>query len=142
VGRRPGTAPLRYRSAPQNAGVRRQRADSVIASGLFSAMVVLSLLCWGPIPIGCLWLGSRAQYVSGSVTVGIVASFGSAGVALCGSLMVLQRLDHAWVLARRASGRDQRSGALARIFAATAMICVVVFSVWFLVILGPNDPNL
>jgi len=105
-------------------------------------MALLCLLCWGPIPIGCLWLGSRAQYLSGNVEFGIVVSFGTAGAALCGSLMVLQRLDHAWVLVRRASGRDQRKGTLPLIFAATAAICVVVFSFWFLVILGPNDPNL
>ena len=142
VGRRPGTAPVRYRSAPETANVRRRRADSVIASVLFSAMVALCLLCWGPIPIGCLWLGSRAQYLSGSVNLGIIVSFASAGTALYGSLTVLQRLDHAWVLVRRAAGHDQRKGTLARIFAATAGICVVAFSFWFLVILGPNDPNL
>ena len=142
VGRRPGTAPVHYRSAPETAGATRRRADGVIANGLFAAMVLLCLLCWGPIPIGCLWLGSRAQYVAGSVNVGIVVSFGSAAAALYGSLMVLQRLDHAWVLVRRASGRDQRKGTLPRIFAATAMICVVAFSFWCLVILGPNDPNL
>jgi hypothetical protein len=142
VGRRPGTAPVRYRSAPKGVDASRRRLDGVIANGLFSVMVVLCSLCWGPIPIGCLWLGSRAQYLSDNVEFGIVVSFGAAGAALYGSLIVLQRLDHAWVLVRRASGRDQRKGTLALIFAATAAICVVVFSFWFLVILGPNDPNL
>lgn len=39
-------------------------------------------------------------------------------------------------------GHDQRKGTLPRIFAATAVICWAVFSFWFLVILGPNDPDL
>ena len=142
VGRRPGTAPTRYRSAPETAGLARQRADRAVSSLLFCAMVVLCLLCWGPVPVASLWLGSRAQYLSGSVNVGIVTSLGTAAAALYGSLMVLQRLDHAWVLVRRASGRDQRKGTLARIFAATAVVSVIAFSFWFLVVLGPNDPNL
>ena len=142
VGRRPGTAPIRYRSPPEQSGTRRQRADAALANVLFVSMVLLCLLCWGPIPIACLWLGSRASYLSGSVNVGIVVSFGSAAAALFGSLGILQRLDRAWVLVRRAAGNDQRKGVLARIFAVSAAIGVVVFSFWFLVILGPNDPNL
>jgi ABC-type transport system involved in cytochrome c biogenesis permease subunit len=105
-------------------------------------MALLCLLCWGPIPIGCLWLGSRAEYRSGSVNAGIVVSFGTAAAALFGCLMVLQRLDESWVLVRRASGRDQSNGTLAHIFMATAIVCFVAFSFWFMVILGPNDPNL
>ena len=142
VGRRPGTAPVRYRSPPEPAGRRRRRADAALASLLLAAMVVLCLLCWGPIPIGCLWLGSRADYLSGSVNVGIVVSFGSAAAVLYGSLSVLLRLDRTWVLVRRAAGHDQRNGMLARIFAVSAVIGAVVFSFWFLVLLGPNDPNL
>jgi hypothetical protein len=142
VGRRPGTAPVRYRSAPKIADPRRRRVDGAIAGGLFAAMLVICLLCWGPIPVACLWLGSRAQYASRSANVGIVVSFAGAAAALYGSLVLLGRLDHAWILVRRASGTDQRKGALARIFAASAVICVIAFSVWFLVILGPNDPNL
>ena len=142
VGRRPGTAPVRYRSAPEPTSVRRRRTDATLANALFVAMVVLCLLCWGPIPIACLWLGSRAQYWSNNANVGILVTFGSAAAALYGSLSVLQRLDGAWVLVRRASGRDQRRGLLGLIFASAAVACFVVFSFWFLVILGPNDPNL
>jgi cytosine/adenosine deaminase-related metal-dependent hydrolase len=105
-------------------------------------MVLLSLLCWGPIPLACLWLGSRANYLSSSIALGITVSFGSTGIALFGSLSALQRIDQAWILVRRAAGRDQRKGTLARIFAATAITGAALFTLWFLVILGPNDPNL
>jgi hypothetical protein len=142
VGRRPGTALTRYAAPPQPDGALRRRADGMLSHLLFTAMVLISVLCWGPIPIGCLWLGSRANYLSGNVEIGIVVSFGSAGVALFGALKVMQRIDGAWVLVRRAAGHDQRNGSLPRIFALTAILGAVIFTVWFLVILGPNDPNL
>jgi len=142
VGRRPGTAPVHYREAPQRAGGLRGHADKQIANALLAAIVALCLLCWGPIPIACLWLGSRAQYYSGNVEFGIVVTFGSAAALLFGNLSLMQRLDRAWVLVRRAAGHDQRRGVLPRVFAVTAVVCWAVFTVWFLVILGPNDPNL
>ena len=50
-------------------------------------------------------------------------------------------VDHAWKLVRRAAGHHQERGALERIFAASVGIAVVVFTVWFLFIQGP-DPVL
>ena len=101
-------------------------------------MIALSLLCWGPIPLACLWLGSQADYLSGSVSFGILVSFVGLFVFLFGALAVLRRLDAAWILVRRAAGHDQRTGALGRIFAATAAICALVFTFWFVVINGPG----
>ena len=40
---------------------------------------------------------------------------------------------------RRAAGHDQRTGALARVFAITAAVCATVFIVWFVVIHGPGS---
>jgi hypothetical protein len=95
VGRRPGTAPVRYRSVPIEMGEHRRRLDALLANAMFLGMLVLCLLCWGPIPMAALWLGSRADYLSGNVEAGIVATFGSAGLLLFGCLSVLQRLDRA-----------------------------------------------
>lgn len=142
IGRRPGTSPTRYRDLPQLGSIARQRTDGVLAWVLLVGMSATGLLCWGPIPVAGLWLGSRAQYLSGNVELGIVVSFGSVGAGLLGAVGVLQRLDRVWILVRRAAGHDQRKGALARIFAATAIVGVLIFAFWFLVVLGPNDPNL
>ena len=139
VGRRPGTAPVRFRSLPERGGELRQRVDGSLAGGLLAAMTVLSLLCWGPIPLACLWLGSEANYLSGSVSLGILVSFAGLFAMLFGALMILRRLDQAWILVRRAAGHDQRSGALVRIFAATAVICGLAFVLWFVVIHGPGS---
>jgi hypothetical protein len=138
VGRRPGTAPVRFRALPERGGELRQRVDGSFAGLLLSGIVILSLLCWGPIPLACLWIGSRADYLSGSVSLGILASFVGLFVLLFGTLSILRRLDRAWILVRRAAGHDQRTGALGRTFAVTAVVCGLGFTFWFLVIQGPG----
>jgi hypothetical protein len=139
VGRRPGTAPTRFRSLPQRGSEVRQRVDGSFAGVLLAAMTLLSLLCWGPIPLACLWIGSQIDYLSGSVGLGILVAFIALFPLLFGTLSILRRLDQAWILVRRAAGHDQRSGALGRVFAATAVVCALAFVFWFLVIHGPGS---
>ena len=138
VGRRPGTAPVRFRALPERGGSVRQRFDGSIAGVLLAAMILLSLLCWGPIPLACLWIGSQADYLSGSVSLGILVSFIGLFTFLFGALSILKRMDQAWILVRRAAGHDQRTGALGRVFAATVVVCALVFVLWFLVFHGPG----
>jgi hypothetical protein len=138
VGRRPGTAPVRFRELPTRGGALRRRFDGSLAGILLSAIIVLSLLCWGPIPLGCLWIGSQVDYLSGSVSFGILVSFIGLLVFLFGALAILRRLDQAWILVRRAAGHDQRTGILGRVFAITAVICALIFTFWFVVINGPG----
>jgi hypothetical protein len=139
VGRRPGTAPVRFRSLPKRGSERRQRLDGSLAGTLLAGMIIISLLCWGPIPLACLWIGSQANYLSGSVSLGILVSFIGLFTFLFGALSILRRMDQAWILVRRAAGHDQRTGALGRIFATTAAICALGFALWFLVIHGPGQ---
>jgi hypothetical protein len=139
VGRRPGTAPVRFRALPERGSELRQRVDGSLAGTLFAAMVLASLLCWGPIPIACLWLGSEANYLTGSVSLGILIAFIALFALLFGALAILRRLDSSWILVRRAAGHDQRSGVVGRIFAVTAALCAVIFVVWFVLIHGPGS---
>jgi hypothetical protein len=139
VGRRPGTAPIRYRALPERGSAKRQRIDGSFANTLVAAMILLSLLCWGPIPLACLWVGSQVDYLSGSIGIGILVSFVALFVLLFGSLALLKRLDQAWILMRRAAGHDQRSGVMGRIFGITAAVCGLVFAFWFVVIHGPGS---
>jgi hypothetical protein len=142
VGRRPGTAPVRYRKLPQRKGERRQRADASFANLILVGIVALSLLCWGPIPVGCLWVGSEVDYLSGSVSLGILAAFVALFVLLFGTLSLLKRLDQAWILVRRAAGFDQRAGIMGRVFGICAGVCAIVFVVWFVVIHGPGSSQI
>ncbi|HTA13145.1 MAG TPA: hypothetical protein VK765_06960 [Solirubrobacteraceae bacterium] len=136
VGRRPGTAPVRFRSIPQRGGELRQHIDGSIASIMLAAITLLCLLCWGPIPLACLWLGSQANYLTGSVSLGLLVSFASLFGLLFGALAIMKRVDSTWILVRRAAGHDQRTGALGRIFAATAVVAAAGFMLWLLVLHG------
>lgn len=141
VGRRPGTAPVHYRDTPTRGGNLRQRIDGSLAGLLVAAMILLSLLCWGPIPVGCLWAGSEMDYLTNSVSVGILVAFALLFALLFGTLSVLKRLDDAWILVRRAAGHDQRTGVMGRIFGTTAVICGLIFAFWFLIIHGPGSSD-
>jgi len=59
---------------------------------------------------------------------------------LFGGLSLMKRLDHVWILVRRAAGHDQREGIIGRIFAVSAAIGVVLFTIWLLIFagLGPS----
>jgi hypothetical protein len=137
IGRRPGTGPVHYRGTPERAGARRQRAD-----GLFALLVLLveALLClslWGPQPLAWLWIGSQIDYYADSNMLGVVVAFFGILASLFVTLALATRLDRFWRLLRRAAGHDQRDGVMVRIFGATAVVALIAFSVWFLLLEGP-----
>jgi hypothetical protein len=140
VGRRPGTAPTRYGAAPRPGSPAPRRFDALLAHLLLAVMVLMNLLFWGPIPAGALWVASQVQYRTDSVSLGILLGFAALLAVLFGGLAFLKRLDRAWILVRRAAGVDQRTGALGRVFATTAVIGAVAFTAWLLLIggLGPT----
>ena len=65
----------------------------------------------------------------------------NSAAVLMGGLMVLKRVDRAWILVRRAAGIDQRSGVMGRVFAVTAIVCASIFMFWFLIINGPGSSS-
>jgi hypothetical protein len=139
VGRRPGTAPVRFRAAPDRGGFVRRRLDATLAAALLALIALITVSFWGPIPIAWLWVGSQVEYRTGSVSVGIFCAFLGMLLTLMGALVIAKRLDHAWILVRRAASYDQREGVLGRIFAVTAVVGVTAFAFWFLVIQGPGS---
>jgi hypothetical protein len=139
VGRRPGTAPVYFRRLPERGSASRQRIDRHMAQLLFAAITFLSLLCWGPIPIACLWVGSQINYLTGSVSLGILLAFVGLFALLLGTLRVMRELDQMWILVRRAAGYDQRNGIVGRVFAVTAAVCAGAFMIWFVLIHGPGQ---
>jgi hypothetical protein len=136
ITRRPGTRPVQYRTQPRRGDDRRQRLDELLAAGLLAAMVVVNLCFWGPLPLGCLWIGGRTQYLTGSIFAGLTVAFVTMIAGLLLGLMALKRLEYAWILVRRASGHDQRQGVIGRIFMICCMIGVPIFGVWFLFFSG------
>lgn len=79
------------------------------------------------------------QYWTDNVGLAILVAFAVMIGVLLGGLMVLKRIDKAWILVRRAAGIDQRQGVMGRVFAATAVVCASIFTFWFLIIAGPGS---
>ena len=144
TGRRPGTRPVRYRDTPTRGGEGRQLVDDWFAAGILALMTLVGVSFWGPVPAGCMWVGSQVDYWADSVMLGIVTAFLVMLAALFAGLILMKRLDQAWILVRRAAGHDQREGVIGRIFAISAGVGVVLFTIWLLVFagLGPTiAPN-
>jgi hypothetical protein len=139
IGRRPGTAPMRYRERPAIASRARQRFDRLLAWFLLAIELVLCLSLFGPQPAGWLWVGSHVEYLTGYVTAGISTIMLGSIASLFLTLVLAKRVDHAWKLVRRAGGHRQEKGALELIFAISVAIAVVGFGIWFLIIEGPGS---
>jgi hypothetical protein len=137
IGRRPGTAPVRYR-AVEPTSERRRRADNLLAHALLALELLLCLTLFGPQPLAWLWLGSQVDFLSGYVTAGIGTVMIGCLASLMLTMALAKRVDHAWKLVRRAAGHRQERGALERIFATSVGIALVLFAVWFFLIQGPG----
>ena len=138
IGRRPGTAPVRYDALPQSGSARRRRIDAALAAGALALVVLLCLSMWSPQQLAWLWDVSQVDYRTGSITAGITVTFVGMMLSLVASLAVASRLDEIWKLLRRAAGHDQRDGVLGRIFATTAIVAGAAFLVWFVILEGPS----
>ncbi len=138
IGRRPGTAPVKYRALPQRGSASRRRIDLLVAFAVLALMFVISALYWGPIPAGALWVASQVQFHTDNLGFGLLTGFAVLLGVLFGGLMVLKRLDQLWILLRRAAGIDQREGVIGRVFGLTAVIGATLFMGWLLLIAGPG----
>jgi hypothetical protein len=138
IGRRPGTAPVRYGRLPQRGSRRRVAFDAVVSAVLLALMAFLTACVWGPLPIAAMWIAS--QVASENAGAWIALAFVLVLAFVFGSLMLLRRLDTAWILVRRAAGVDQRDGILGRLFLITTCVVVPAFTVWLL-FLGGLQPT-
>jgi hypothetical protein len=136
VTRRPGTRPPVFRTPPERGDDRRRRRDGVLAGGLLALMVLVNLTFWGPLPLACLWIGGRTQYITDSIGAGLLAAFATLIGGLLLGLMALKRLDWSWILVRRAAGHDQREGLIGRIFMICCLIGAPIFGFWFMFFSG------
>jgi uncharacterized membrane protein len=139
IGRRPGTAPVKYRALPARGTRRRQVIDNWLAIAILVAMVFLSLLFFGPIPVAWLWIASRVQYAFNTISLAILIAFVGMLLTLMVGLRVLRRLDLTWILVRRAAGFDQRQGIMTRVFAYSAALAAILFFGWLILIAGPGS---
>jgi hypothetical protein len=139
IGRRPGTAPLRYRAQPTPASGKRRRFDAVLAGAILVLETLLCTTLWGPQPAAWLWLGSQLYHETDSIGLAILLAFVGMLTTILGTLAITMRLDRVWKILRRASGHEQEHGALERIFVISMAIAGIAFLLWFLVIQGPGS---
>jgi hypothetical protein len=134
LGRRPGTAPVRYGRLPKRGSPARRTIDAILAVALLAAMALLTAAVWGPLPVGAMWIAS--QIASSNAGLWLIVALALVIGLVFGALMLLRRLDQVWILVRRAAGVDQRTGILGRLFLITTLIVVPVFLIWFAVLGG------
>ena len=140
VSRRPGTRPVRYRDTPKQRQGRRRVVDEIVAATILFFEGLVAVTFWGPIPMAWLWIGAQVKHQTGSISLFIVVGFLGMLLTLMAGLALMRRIDQFWILARRAAGHDQRSGAIGPVFAVAAVIGVTLFTIWLLVFagLGPS----
>jgi hypothetical protein len=139
IGRRPGTAPLRFRGTPVRAGTKRRWADSRLANAILALEILVCMTLWGPQPALWLWVGSQVDYQTKSIEAGIAAAFAGLLLGVFLTLAILVRLDRWWRLVRRAAGYQQKKGALERIFIISLTIVGSLFAIWFFLLHGPGS---
>jgi hypothetical protein len=138
IGRRPGTAPIRYRTVPVPSLGARRAFDRVLAAAIVVVMTLVSMAFWGPIPVAWLWFGGQVKHETGSGGLAIVVSSLGILLTLLAGLVLLKRLDAFWMLVRRAAGHDQRTGVIGTVFAVAAVTGITLFVAWFLLLAGPG----
>jgi hypothetical protein len=140
VSRRPGTRPVRYREPPEQRQGARRTIDTIVAAAILVFEGLVALTFWGPIPIAWLWIGAQVKHQTGSISLFIIVAFLGMLLTLLAGLALMRRIDQFWILARRAAGHDQRSGAIGPVFAVASIIGATLFTIWLLFIggLGPS----
>jgi hypothetical protein len=139
IGRRPGTAPLRYRTRPEKPKGLRRRLDALLAAAILVVETLLLTTLWGPQPAGWLWIGSHVFHETDSIGLGIAVAFVGMLTTIMSTIAIAMRLDRAWKIVRRAGGYEQKNGALERIFVISMAVAGIAFAIWFLVIQGPGS---
>ena len=115
--------------------MRRRRRSALLAwQSAFLLVVIMfvgSLVLWVGVPVGWLWIGSRLEPSSGLAT--------AVGVMMIGMLLSIAVLVTflAWVNRKHVELQEARgvrigtATALELVLVASAVLAIVVFTVWF-----------
>lgn len=144
VGRRPGTAPVKYRRLPPGEGRKR---DRLLALLIGAVMASLSAIMVFALPVGSLWAVAHIPYLAARPFLALTVAFISIMLTAMLILTALTRLDRAWVLVRRSGGVDQQKGIMVPMICAGVCVAGAGFML-FLVFggglaatpMGPTPP--
>ena len=129
IGRRPGTAPLRYREQPERPRAARAGASTPCWPAGSWPLETLLLHDAVGAAAGRLAVGRVADLPrDGLVGLGILVAFVGMLVTILVTLAIAMRLDRAWKIVRRASGHEQKDGMLESIFVISMVLAGIAFA--------------
>jgi hypothetical protein len=106
---------------------------SARAAILLAAQALANLALWVPLPLGVLWVASQLEYRTGSLLLGVTGGFALLLAAVRAGMLLVRRIDAAWLAHSTCHWRDDALG-----YIATS--CAVVggggFALWLMVIGG------
>jgi hypothetical protein len=106
---------------------------SVKAAALLVAQALANLAMWIPLPLAVLWIASQIDYHSGSLALGVAAGFAVLLVGVRVGMVLVQRIDVAWLAASTTPWRDT---ALSYIAGSCAVIGGGGFGIWLMFVGG------
>ena len=117
----------------------RDLARSGASAGL--VLVIMfggSLLLWVGVPLAWIYVGGQVQGSTGSVGQALLVVLVGAPVTIILLAKGLAWLNHKHRELRAAAGRPNDRNALELVVAVSAVVAVVAFTFWFLIIAGPG----
>lgn len=127
---------IRYKTAPKAVSNRRRTIDQVVAGAIAATMSLISLLMLGALTPAWLWLVAHTPALASHIFWALLAALVGILLSMMGCLALLLKMDRWWILARRASGRDQHKGVLSAILTVAVAALSAGFLAWLLLLGG------
>lgn len=101
-------------------------------------MVVASVVLWGAVPLGWLWVGSQIQGNTQNLGLAIMVMMGGVLVSVVLIAVGLAWLNRVHARMLEARGIERQYNPLEAVMIVSALVVVVGFSVWFFGFEGPG----
>ena len=102
-------------------------------------MVVVAVVLWAGVPLGCLWVGSQVIAATDSVGLALLAMAATLAAGIWAGLRLLAWLNLQHIHARERQGLDTYGGVtLEAVMATSAFIALIGFCVWFFLFSGSS----
>lgn len=114
-----------------------------IAAGASAVLVVVimvfaSVVLWGAVPLGWLWIGSQIQGSTQNIGLAIMVMMAGVLVSVVLIAIGLAWLNRLHLRLLEARGIERQYNVLEAVMIVSALVVVVAFSVWFFGFEGPG----
>lgn len=112
---------------------------SVGSFALVTAMCVGSLFLWAGLPMVWLWIGSKVQYKTHSLSLALLAIAIGIALSIAAVVQVLRWINRKHTRLRQLRGKDVGGlSALEIILVATGAVALAGFFIWFVAFSGTS----